>query len=716
MKRLIFTLILTFSFFSWRLSNYCVAQSTQIDSLKGLINTQKDDTLKVLNLIALSSAYLNSDINKVFRYANEAKIVSEKINFKKGIGLATKSVGVAYSKQGNFSEAILQFQNSLEIFKSIQFKTGVANMYSNIGAMYLNMGDDSKAIDFHLKSLRISEEINDQLRIGTSYNNIGSVYTNKEATVDKGLEYFFLALPIFRKINYLDGVAIVSLNIGEIYQKEKMYDSAIYYFQNSYKIYEGTSNAAFSLTHLGEIYAQKGNFEKAYQYHYASIEIAKRLDTKKELTESILGLAQTQLKQEKIEEAIQNFNKALQIAEEINSMNDIKTAYEALAKSYAMQGDFKKAYSSSVLFIGIKDSLYNNNNDKKIQQLQFNFDIEKTEAKVDLLTKDKKLKEATIQRQKVISYSSITGLFVFLIFAFILYRNSKQKQKANVLLKQQKQKVERALSELKATQSQLIQSEKMASLGELTAGIAHEIQNPLNFVNNFSEVNTDLIAEMNTEIEKGNYDEVKAIAKDVSENQEKINHHGKRADAIVKGMLQHSQSSSGLKEPADINKLADEYLRLSYHGLRSKDKNFNATMKTDFDESIGKINIVPQDIGRVLLNLYNNAFYAIAEKKKQQPGGYEPTVLLSTKKDGDKIFVSIKDNGNGIPQKIVDKIFQPFFTTKPTGQGTGLGLSLSYDIVKAHGGEIKVETKEGEGTTFIIQLPEIKITRYEIVD
>jgi signal transduction histidine kinase len=262
-----------------------------------------------------------------------------------------------------------------------------------------------------------------------------------------------------------------------------------------------------------------------------------------------------------------------------------------------------------------------------------------------------------------------------------------------------------SLEHLKATQSQLIQSEKMASLGELTAGIAHEIQNPLNFVNNFSEVSNELIDEMKDEIKKGNYDDVNAIADDVKQNLEKINHHGKRADAIVKGMLQHSRSSSGQKEPTDINALCDEYLRLAYHGLRAKDKSFNATMKTDFEESIGNINIIPQDIGRVVLNLINNAFYVVDEKKKQQPTGYEPTVSVSTKKTNGKVEIRVADNGNGIPQKVLDKIFQPFFTTKPTGQGTGLGLSLSYDIVKAHGGEIKANTKENEGTEFIIQLP-----------
>ena len=268
----------------------------------------------------------------------------------------------------------------------------------------------------------------------------------------------------------------------------------------------------------------------------------------------------------------------------------------------------------------------------------------------------------------------------------------------------QAKEIEKAYTELKAAQAQLIQSEKMASLGELTAGIAHEIQNPLNFVNNFSEINSELIDEASHEVKTGHQNEALELLSTLKENEQKISHHGKRADAIVKGMLQHSRSSSGLKEPTDINALVNEYLRLSYHGLRAKDRDFNVTMKTDFDNSIGKTDIIPQDIGRVLLNLYNNAFYSVSEKKKQQPNGYEPAVSVSTNKIGDKVEIRVKDNGNGIAQKVVDKIFQPFFTTKPTGQGTGLGLSLSYDIVKAHGGEIKVNSKEGEGAEFTIKL------------
>ena len=320
------------------------------------------------------------------------------------------------------------------------------------------------------------------------------------------------------------------------------------------------------------------------------------------------------------------------------------------------------------------------------------------------------------------------GLYL-IIFSIIGWRIHLFQQKRTIRIERdrtrdrelaQAKEIEKAYTDLKSTQSQLIQSEKMASLGELTAGIAHEIQNPLNFVNNFSDINTELIEELSVEIENGNFEEVKAIANSIGENEKKINHHGKRADAIVKGMLQHSRSNGGVKEPTDINALADEYLRLAYHGLRAKDKSFNATMITDFDKSIGNINVIPQDIGRVILNLITNAFYAcnigkstkvetqhaasLQAPSSQTPPDYNPTVTVSTKNRGDRVEISIHDNGPGIPSHILDKIFQPFFTTKPTGQGTGLGLSMSYDIVMAHGGELKVETEEDKGCEFIILL------------
>jgi signal transduction histidine kinase len=304
----------------------------------------------------------------------------------------------------------------------------------------------------------------------------------------------------------------------------------------------------------------------------------------------------------------------------------------------------------------------------------------------------------------------VIGVFV-LIAGILIFANT-QRKKANNLLKRQNDQIEaqrkdleKTVADLKITQRQLIQSEKMASLGELTAGIAHEIQNPLNFVNNFSEVSMELLDEMQSELAEGDTDEATVLAVNIKGNLEKISQHGKRADFIVKGMLQHSRTSTGEKQLTNINILAEEFFKLAFHGLRAKDKSFNAEMVTDFDPDLPKVNVAQQDMGRVMLNLINNAFYAVNEKAKTAGPGYKPTVELNTAAGNGHVEISVKDNGDGIPQKVLDKIFQPFFTTKPTGQGTGLGLSLSYDIIKAHNGTIDVDTKEGEYTEFTIALP-----------
>ncbi|MEJ7821298.1 MAG: ATP-binding protein [Chitinophagaceae bacterium] len=399
--------------------------------------------------------------------------------------------------------------------------------------------------------------------------------------------------------------------------------------------------------------------------------------------------------------------------EEFLSRNDTTRFFEATADQLAGKTDIRNStktirqFGDLIFITHLFDAWFLNGTEWSYYgRFRFTSALKKNKEGWRFIYQHFSTPDSKAQEGETIGYEQVTAENIQLRDAI---------KRRTIELEQKNRELEKALENLKSTQAQLIQSEKMASLGELTAGIAHEIQNPLNFVNNFSEVSNELIDEMNGELDKGDINEAKVIAADVKQNLEKINHHGKRADAIVKGMLQHSRASSGKKEPTDINALADEYLRLSYHGLRAKDKSFNADFKSDFDESIGKINIIPQDIGRVILNLLTNAFFAVSEKKKQQTEGYEPTVSVNTKKINDKIEIRVKDNGNGIPQKVIDKIFQPFFTTKPTGQGTGLGLSLSYDIIKAHGGEIKVETKvdegnpdnfgKGEGTEFIIQLP-----------
>ena len=422
-------------------------------------------------------------------------------------------------------------------------------------------------------------------------------------------------------------------------------------------------------------------------------------------------LALLRIEQKKYPEAITLLLKNIERIKAVRQ--NVLRDYKLLALLYEKTGDFLKAKEVYKSFISLQDSI--TEDQSKYRTISFETEQQITDNEIAISKLESANKLSAQSRNFTIGIAAL-----LLILAGSIYYRFRSKKKANEVL-------EKTLSELKSTQSQLIQSEKMASLGELTAGIAHEIQNPLNFVNNFSEVSAELADELKDAVTKNDKEEAIAIADDIKRNLEKINHHGKRADAIVKGMLQHSQSSSGQKEPTDINKLADEYLRLAYHGLRAKDKFFNATMKTDFDDTIGNINIIPQDIGRVILNLITNAFYVVDEKTLSAVATptavkYKPTVSISTKKVQGKVEIKVADNGNGIPQKILDKIFQPFFTTKPTGQGTGLGLSLSYDIVKAHGGELKVETKParagldgvgearpddqvGRGSEFIISLP-----------
>ena len=380
--------------------------------------------------------------------------------------------------------------------------------------------------------------------------------------------------------------------------------------------------------------------------------------------------------------------------------------YPVLSKIYQNKGRYDSAFFYQQRYDEKKDSLFNLKKMSEVQNLAFNETLRDQQ-----LNQDKK--EAQLQyRNKIRIYIFSSVLFVILIIAFLLVINLRTRKRANVLLQKQKNEieeqkdnVEKTLTELKLTQNQLIQSEKMASLGELTAGIAHEIQNPLNFVNNFSSVNKELLEEMKAELEKGNMGEVFSITDNLISNEEKINQHGKRADAIVKGMLLHSRSSSGKKELTNVNELADEFLKLAYRSYRSKDSSLNVITQTNFDPRIGLINIVVQDLGRVLLNLYNNAFYAVAEKSKRLGESYKPAIAVTTLNTGGHLEIKVRDNGYGIPGTDIGKIFQPFFTTKPTGQGTGLGLSLSYDIIKANGGELKVNTKEGEYAEFIVELP-----------
>ena len=565
---------------------------------------------------------------------------------------------------------------------------------SNLGSALTTLGNYTNALDFLYKSLNMFNELKDTQGLMFVYGDLGLCY-REQGDYKQAIQNIEEALRLFNSIHQTVNYKLAGM-LASVFERNNQLDSALFYGEQAYKVLNDWSGL---LTVLGAIHAKLGHNQLALEFYKRDIPSAIRNNDQIDMLDAYNGMANVYWHEGKTDSAIffakQALNQQWGRAYPIGMLK----ASSLLADIYQSKNINDSTLKYLKLTINLKDSLFNQQKTREAQGFAFNEQLHQQELK-------QKLEQENAQyRSRLNIYLLLGGLLILSILAVGLWRRNIFKQKSFALLQKQKEQIQDALTQLKSTQSQLIQSEKMASLGELTAGIAHEIQNPLNFVNNFSEVNKELLVEMKEEMDKGNINDAKVLADDVIANQEKINHHGKRADAIVKGMLQHSRSSTGKKEPTNINALADEYLRLSYHGLKAKEKEFNARMNTDFDQTIGTIDIIPQDIGRVLLNLYNNAFYAVIEKAKLSANSYQPTVEVKTRRINDKIEIIVSDNGNGIPQKIVDKIFQPFFTTKPTGQGTGLGLSLSYDIVKAHSGEIRVETKEGKGSEFIIQLP-----------
>jgi len=542
-----------------------------------------------------------------------------------------------------------------KLAERIGFTHEVARSYRRTGIIYSDLRDFSKARDYDMQALMLDQSLpNNRSSILVDCVFLADVYETLNKP-DSGLYYANLALQ-GRSVNE-SLIHTIFITLGNIYYRKNMPDSALFYYHTGLREashYSDYHDVAEAANKIAAFYHGMSNRDSTLRYALMAFQFGQGVSYKKSVMQSAALLA------------------------DLYDSTDARRSLQYYRISNAA-----------------KDSLFGTDNIHVIQTLIDREERTRKEAE------DARLAYSN----RVRWYGLLSGLLVLLIITWLLFRNNKQKQKANLQLQAQKAEVQTALHQLKTTQSQLIQAEKMASLGELTAGVAHEIQNPLNFMNNFSDLNKELIEEMQQELLADNKQEAILISNNIRENEEKINHHGKRADGIVKNMLQHSRTSSGKKEFANINALADEYLRLSYHGIRAKDSSFNATLQTDFDPAAGELDIVRSEIGRVFLNLFNNAFYSVSEKAKERSPGYTPTISVSTKKTGDREEIRIRDNGTGIPQKVVDKIFQPFFTTKPTGQGTGLGLSLSYDIVKAHGGEIKVNTKEGEYTEFIVQLP-----------
>ncbi|WP_373496091.1 ATP-binding protein [Aquiflexum sp.] len=668
MKKYIIILALLY----WTVPGFA-QQVLYIDSLKKLISIDnKEDTAQVNRLLHLSHFYVYNKPDSGMYYANSALRLSQKLGYTQGEAGAYMDLGGGYMVLGDYAQAMQNMLHALSLYREMNRPADVGFMESYIGDIYKEIGDYKQALNYYFGARKMIE---------IYMAPRGSMYSD--------------------------------VCIGEAYLIGNKLDSALFFARRGYaKDRELASDWTYPALVLGNVYLKRNQLDSALYCYQSTFKDAAQSDQ----VQINIGIATVFRKQNKPDSCRYYAKMAFDTAQAIQYQKGAMRASELLSWVYEKNSPVE-AINYYKIGTAIKDSLYNQ---EKIGRANF-------------LVFNKKMKEQELQsaREEHQNRLKVYGLLVvvgfFLIIAIFLWRSNRHRQMAYTLLQNQKQETdhqrataEQALEQLKATQSQLIQSEKMASLGQLTAGIAHEIQNPLNFVNNFSEVSGELIVEAEEERAKSRdaRDEtlVSEILRDIKENLGKINHHGKRADAIVKGMLEHSKTGSGVKELTNVNTLAGEYLNIAYQSFKSKNKDIEIELITDFDSSLPKIELVRSDIGKVLLNILNNAFYACTERDLPSPDSprgenltsLRPLVTVSTKNLGDKIQISIKDNGPGIPDSIKDKIFQPFFTTKPTGQGTGLGLSLAYDIVKAHGGEIRVESSIDQGTLFSIHLPHLQ--------
>ncbi len=661
--------ILLVVFICTALSHCIMSQRTskEIINLKNQLLEAKDDSVRIRFMAALASGYRFSNVDSSLFYTDMA------------INLA--------NKMGNPGDQ--------------------ARIFSLKGATLLEAGSLPESMKLEFEALNIGEKIKDTAITAIALNRIGNIYMEL-GDYRKANEYYLRSKDQFQLIGDSATYNNELSNIGNIYELSNMPDSALYYQQLVYKESLKHTNRDFvtrpeMMFRMGNAYKLKGDNEKALEFYKKGIDEAYIDNDIRNLTMNNLFIAKLYKEMNLPDSTMKYAHKALNTAQAVSFKKGIYDASSIISELFKNKQEYDSAYKYSSIADIERDSLYGAARFREMQHI--------------ILNQQEMQQQLQEERDRIDSRNrTIIFLVVFLlaaIIAFYLWNNNRKQKKVNATLREQQLKIssqnielEKTVNNLKSTQAQLIHSEKMASLGELTAGIAHEIKNPLNFINNFSEVSNELLDEMKTELQNDKKDEALEIANNLKQNLEKINHHGKRADSIVKGMLLHSRGTSGEKTPTDINDLLEQYLNLAYHGMRAQNKDFNITIKRDYDKSLEKINVVPQDISRVFLNIINNGCYAANDRKKTSGDDFSPTIKVSTKNLKDKVEIRISDNGNGVPDKIKDKLFQPFFTTKPTGEGTGLGLSLSYDIVvKQHRGEIKIESKEGEGAEFIIQLP-----------
>ena len=591
--------------------------------------------------------------------------------------------GIIQRSHGNYETSLQNLFHSLELRQQTNYLEGEALSLYHLGVTYKYLGHFEKALDYFLQSLSIAQKHQFWIAESYSLNNVGLIYFDT-GDYENALKYFEQSLILRRQQGDAWGEAGCLDNIGMVHFYRNAFPEAIDFCTRALNISreiddkKGQGNALF---HLAQIYHMVNETPRALEFYKTSMDIRCSIGDKKGEAEVNLLLAELVLKEEnnpeKTDHALSILQKALDLGTDTKALDLLSRVHFLMYRIHKQSNHFEKAITFLEKYLDLEKQIHREAIEQKVLNLEITYRVEESLRELEM---------SKARNDELVA----------------LYEESKEQKRE---IESQKKLVEQSLRELSDTQAQLIQREKLASLGELTTGVAHEIQNPLNFVNNFSELSNELLEEMEVALQSGNHGEAMELARDIKQNLIKVVFHGQRADAIVKGMLQHARTSTGQKEFTDLNTLIDEHLRLSYQGLRVRDKSFSSVLQTDFDPTIGLVSVIPQDIGRVFLNLFSNSFHSLAEKKKSNPR-HESLLQVMTCNRNDKVEIRVRDNGMGIPQKLLSKIYQPFFTTKPTGQGTGLGLSISYDVItKMHGGQIQVNTQEGSYAEFIISLP-----------
>ena len=682
----------------WLLASGCLYAQLSTDTLQAWLRTHRQATpVRVDRLTDLSMAVRSDDYVQAQELAENALTLARKLNYPLGEANALLALGGAYAGRNDYEKALQYLNQARQRYEQLNNRSGVARVLGQMGWIDTSRGDYVPALSRGLISLEQARQLKDSVLLRQATARLGMLYSLL-GDYDQAIRYYTTALDLHKQAGQEGNIARLLNGMGELYRYQGDLTKATRYYNKAIRLAQRLNNAGIQAeaeSNLAAAEVKDGQPEQALETGRQALRVllAKGSYEVVSWTYTVLGQAHLQLNQP--DSAIYYSQRGWNLSRHIGYKEAARDASDVLARAYALKDDYRTAYKFQEFNMAYDDTLSGRRTQQQLTLLQQNAQAAERRAQAAL-----RAEEAQQQRQWLIT--ALIGLVLVAAVALSFWNSYRRQQRANEQLKRQQE-------ELKTAQSQLIQAEKMASLGELTAGIAHEIQNPLNFVNNFSDVSTELVDELMDEHQKPDRDAEleRELLADLKQNLQKINHHGNRASSIVKGMLQHSRASNGQRELTDLNALSNEYLRLAYHGLRAKDKTFNAELITKLDPTLGPVNVVAQDIGRVLLNLFTNAFYAVQQRQKASGAeSFKPTVTVSTQRTDTGVAIRVSDNGTGMDEAVKQKIFQPFFTTKPTGQGTGLGLSLAYDIItKGHKGTLTVESVLNKGTTFTIRLP-----------